>query len=418
MSGDVDTAGSSRGTGLRTWIRYHSILATLIGLAVLLVVWLIISGVMKPRKKPGPPPPIPIAEGQIKTGNIDVYLDELGTVTPVYTVTVASRVAGELTEVRYKEGQLVKKNELLAVVDPRPYEAVLLQSQGALSRDQAALKNARIDLVRYQNSFKEHAIPQQQLATQEALVEQDEGTVKVDQGNLEAAQVNVDYTRILSPIDGRVGLRLVDPGNIVPANGTTGIAVITQLQPITVIFTIAEDSLSQVVEQTSAGNTLAVKALDRTKQHELADGTLLTVDNQINTTTGTVRARASFPNTHNELFPNQFVNVRLLVKTLTDVTLVPEAAIQRNNDVAFVYVIQPDSSVKQQNIKIIATEGQVSAATGVTAGQHVVTDGFDRLQSGSKITIRKPAAKGAPDGSAGAPQPAQQPSQQAPQPSQ
>ena len=418
MSGDVDTAGSSRGTGLRTWIRYHSILATLIGLAVLLVVWLIISGVMKPRKKPGPPPPIPIAEGQIKTGNIDVYLDELGTVTPVYTVTVASRVAGELTEVRYKEGQLVKKNELLAVVDPRPYEAVLLQSQGALSRDQAALKNARIDLVRYQNSFKEHAIPQQQLATQEALVEQDEGTVKVDQGNLEAAQVNVDYTRIISPIDGRVGLRLVDPGNIVPANGTTGIAVITQLQPITVIFTIAEDSLSQVVEQTSAGNTLAVKALDRTKQHELADGTLLTVDNQINTTTGTVRARASFPNTHNELFPNQFVNVRLLVKTLTDVTLVPEAAIQRNNDVAFVYVIQPDSSVKQQNIKIIATEGQVSAATGVTAGQHVVTDGFDRLQSGSKITIRKPAAKGAPDGSAGAPQPAQQPSQQAPQPSQ
>jgi len=418
MSGDVDTAGSSRGTGLRTWIRYHSILATLIGLAVLLVVWLIISGVMKPKKKPGPPPPIPIAEGQIKTGNIDVYLDELGTVTPVYTVTVASRVAGELTEVRYKEGQLVKKNELLAVVDPRPYEAVLLQSQGALSRDQAALKNARIDLVRYQNSFKEHAIPQQQLATQEALVEQDEGTVKVDQGNLEAAQVNVDYTRILSPIDGRVGLRLVDPGNIVPANGTTGIAVITQLQPITVIFTIAEDSLSQVVEQTSAGNTLAVKALDRTKQHELADGTLLTVDNQINTTTGTVRARASFPNTHNELFPNQFVNVRLLVKTLTDVTLVPEAAIQRNNDVAFVYVIQPDSSVKQQNIKIIATEGQVSAATGVTAGQHVVTDGFDRLQSGSKITIRKPAAKGAPDGSAGAPQPAQQPSQQAPQPSQ
>jgi multidrug efflux system membrane fusion protein len=288
--------------------------------------------------------------------------------------------------------------------------AVLQQSQGQLSRDQAALKNARIDLVRYQNSFKEHAIPQQQLATQEALVDQDEGTVKLDEGNLAAAQVNVDYTRIVSPIDGRVGLRLVDPGNIVPANGTTGIAVITQLQPITVIFTIAEDSLSQVVEQTSTGNTLTVQALDRTKQRHLADGTLLTVDNQINTTTGTVRARATFPNTHNELFPNQFVNVRLLVKTLTDVNLVPEAAIQRSNDTAYVYVIQPDSSVKQQTIKILATEGEVSAATGVEPGTKVVTDGFDRLQSGSKVTIRQPGAQGAP-GNNGGQQAAQQPSQ-------
>jgi len=399
-------------------IKEHWILACLIGLAVVLGLWLIISAFVRPKKKAGPPPPIPVAEGQIKVGSIDVYLDELGTVTPVYTVTIASRVAGELTEVRYKEGQLVKKNDLLAVVDPRPYVAVLLQSQGQLSRDEAALKNARIDLVRYQNSFKEHAIPQQQLATQEALIEQDEGTVKLDQGNLAAAQVNVDYTRIASPIDGRVGLRLVDPGNIVPANGTTGIAVITQLQPITVIFTIAEDSLSQVVEQTSLGNTLAVKALDRTKQRELADGTLLTVDNQINTTTGTVRARATFPNTHNELFPNQFVNVRLLVKTLTDVTLVPEAAIQRNNDAAFVYVIQADGTVKQQNIKIIATEGQVSAASGINPGQQVVTDGFDRLQSGSKVTIRKPGAKGgAPDNGGGTQPPAPQ-AQQAQQPSQ
>jgi membrane fusion protein, multidrug efflux system len=413
MSSNVDTAGSSRTASLGAWAKYHWLLASLIVLAVVLLLWLIISSVMKPKKKAGPPPAIPVAQGNVTTGNIDVFLDELGTVTPVYTVTVASRVAGELTEVRYKEGQLVKKNDLLAVIDPRPYVAVLLQSQGQLARDEAALKNARIDLVRYQNSFKEHAIPQQQLATQEALVEQDEGTVKVDQGNLAAAQVNVDYTRIVSPIDGRVGLRLVDPGNIVPANGTTGIAVITQLQPITVIFTIAEDSLSQVVEQTGLGKTLAVKALDRTKQRELADGTLLTVDNQINTTTGTVRARATFPNTHNELFPNQFVNVRLLVKTLSDVTLVPEAAIQRNNDAAFVYVIQADSTVKQQNIKIVATEGQVSAATGVDPGQPVVTDGFDRLQNGSKITIRKAGAKAAPAGGGAQPaaQQAQQPSQ-------
>jgi membrane fusion protein, multidrug efflux system len=406
-----DREAVSREVAFRTWIKKRWIIACLIGLAVLLCLWLIISAFLRPKKKVGPPPPIPVGESQIEKGSIDVYLDELGTVTPVYTVTVASRVAGELTEVRYKEGQLVKRNELLAVVDPRPYQAILLQSQGQLSRDEAALKNARIDLVRYQNSFKEHAIPQQQLATQEALVEQDEGTVKLDQGNLAAAQVNVDYTSIVSPIDGRVGLRLVDPGNIVPANGTAGIATITQLQPITVIFTIAEDSLSQVVEQTSAGTTLAVKALDRTKQHQLADGTLLTVDNQINTTTGTVRARATFPNTHNELFPNQFVNVRLLVKTLTDVTLVPEAAIQRNNDAAYVYVIQPDSTVKQQNIKIVATEGEFSAATGVDAGQQVVSDGFDRLQSGSKVTIRKPGVKGATSNNGGGQQSAQPPSQ-------
>lgn len=398
MSSEVNTVNSARSTGSRTWARTHWITAGLIVLGIALLLWLIISAFLKPKKKTGPPPPTPVAEAQVTSGSIDIYLDELGTVTPVYTVTVASRVAGELTEVRYKEGQTVKKNELLAVIDPRPYQAVLLQSQGQLSRDEAALKNARIDLVRYQNSFKEHAIPQQQLATQEALVEQDEGTVKVDQGNLAAAQVNVDYTRIVSPIDGRVGLRLVDPGNIVPANGTTGIATITQLQPITVIFTISEDNLSDVVEQMATGRTLTVKALDRTKQHQLAAGTLLTVDNQINTTTGTVRARATFPNTHNELFPNQFVNARLLVKTLSPVNLVPEAAIQRTNDAAFVYVIQSDGTVKQQTIKIQATDGEVSAATGVDPGAEVVTDGFDRLQNGSKVAIRSPNGNGSGGG--------------------
>ncbi len=390
MSSAVDTVHSPRGGGMRVWARTHWIVAGLLVIALAFLLWLIVSAFMKPKKKAGPPPPTPVAAAPVTTGNIDIYLDALGTVTPVYTVTVASRVAGELTQVRYQEGQMVKKHQLLAVIDPRPYEAVLVQSQGQLSRDTAALKNARIDLLRYQDSFKEHAIPQQQLATQQALVDQDEGTVKIDQGNLDAAQVNVDYTRIVSPIDGRVGLRTVDPGNIVPANGTTGIATITQLQPITVIFTIAEDSLSDVVEAMATGRTLAVKALDRTKQHELADGTLLTVDNQINTTTGTVRARATFPNAHHELFPNQFVNARLLVKTLTQVNLVPEAAIQRSNDSAFVYVIQGDGTVKQQPIQIQATEGEVSAATGVDPGAQVVTDGFDRLQNGSKVTIRKP----------------------------
>jgi membrane fusion protein, multidrug efflux system len=279
-------------------------------------------------------------------------------------------------------------------VDPRPYVAALLQAQGQLSRDDASLKNARIDLTRYENSYKEHAIPQQQLATQEATVDQDVGTVKLDQGNLAAAQINVDYTSIVSPIDGRVGLRAVDPGNIVPANGTTGIAVITQLQPITVIFTIAEDSLGDVTEQMANGQTLAVKALDRTKQKQIADGTLLTVDNQINVTTGTVRARATFPNTHNELFPNQFVNARLLVKTLKQVNLVPEAAIQRNNEAAFVYVIQQDNSVKATDVKILATEADVSAVTGVAANEQLVVDGFDKLQNGSKIVVRQPQTPG------------------------
>jgi membrane fusion protein, multidrug efflux system len=404
MSSDLDTV-NSRGFG--AWAKTHWIMAGLIVLAILLLLWLIMSAFLRPKKKAAPPQPIPVGEAQVTSGSIDIYLDALGTVTPVYTVTVASRVAGELTKVRYKEGQLVKKNELLAVIDPRPYQAVLLQSQGQLSRDEAALKNARIDLLRYQNSFKEHAIPQQQLATQEALVDQDEGTVKLDQGNLAAAQVNVDYTRIVSPIVGRVGLRLVDPGNIVPANGTAGIATITQLQPITVIFTIAEDSLSDVVEQMATGRILPVKALDRSKQRQLADGTLLTVDNQINTTTGTVRGRATFPNTHNELFPNQFVNTRLLVKTLSNVNLVPEAAIQRTNDAAFVYVIQGDSSVKQQAIKIQATEGEVSAATGVDPGEQVVTDGFDRLQNGSKVAIRKPGGKGAAAANGGGAPPSQ-----------
>jgi multidrug efflux system membrane fusion protein len=378
---------------LRT--KRHWMISALIGICVLAVLWLFVAWLMKPKAKPAAPPPIPVFVASVKLGSINIYLDNIGTVTPVYTVTVASRVAGALTEVRFKEGQMVKKGELLAVIDPRPYQAVVLQAQGQLARDQALLKNARLDLVRYQNSYKEHAVPEQQVATQQALVEQDEGILKLDEGNLAAAQVNLDYTHIVSPIDGRVGLRTVDPGNIVPADGTTGLVTITQLQPITVIFTIAEDDLAQVTEQVATGRILAVDALDRTKQHKLAAGSLLTLDNEINTTTGTVRARATFPNTQNELFPNQFVNTRLLVKTLTQVNLVPEAAIQRNNDVAFVYVVKPDMTVQSVNVKILATEAAFSAVTGVTASQQVVTDGFDKLQNGLKIAIRKPPAKSA-----------------------
>jgi multidrug efflux system membrane fusion protein len=408
---DLETAASpadrdvhrSRAQRLGARIKRHRVISAVIGVCVLILIWLLIAWWSKPKPKPAAPPPIPVSVAPVKLGSINIYLDNIGTVTPVYTVTVASRVAGELTEVRFKEGQMVKKDELLAVIDPRPYQAVVLQAQGQLARDQALLKNARIDLVRYQNSYKEHAVPEQQVATQQALVEQDMGVLKLDEGNLAAAQVNLDYTRIVSPIDGRVGLRTVDPGNIVPADGTTGLVTIAQLQPITVIFTIAEDDLAQVTEQMPTGRALPVDALDRTKQHKLATGTLLTIDNEINTTTGTVRARATFPNTHNELFPNQFVNTRLLVKTLTQVNLVPEAAIQRNNDIAFVYVVQPNSTVQSVNVKILATEAEVSAVTGVTPNQQVVTDGFDKLQNGLKIVIRQPGAKPATEGASPAP---------------
>jgi membrane fusion protein, multidrug efflux system len=382
-----------RNTDLSSKTRKHWIVITLVVVAAVLCIGLLVHVFSKPKAKPAGPQAIPVSLAPVTVGDLDVYLDALGTVTPVYTVTVVSRVAGEITEVRFKEGQIVKKNDLLAVIDPRPYIAAQLQAQGQLGRDEAALKNARIDLVRYQNSYKEHAIPEQQLATQQATVDQDVGTVKLDHGNLAAADVNVDYTRIVSPIDGRVGLRNIDPGNVVPANGTSGLCVITQLQPITVIFTIAEDDLGDATRGIATGRAMTVQALDRSKQHPLATGTLITIDNQVNTTTGTVRARATFPNTHNELFPNQFVNARLLVKTLTQVNLVPQAAIQRNNDAAFVYVEQPDSTVKSVNVTILATEAETSAITGVQAGDELVTDGFDKLQNGSKIVQRKATAE-------------------------
>ncbi len=383
--------------------REHPVLWIAGLVALVLFGWLIFHFFFKPKPKPPVQAGIPVSTGEVKQGEIGIYLDALGTVTPVYTVTVTSRVTGELTDVYYKEGQMVKKNDLLATIDPRPYQALLTQARGQLTRDQAMLKNARLDLVRYQNAFEQHAIPEQQLATQQALVEQDSGVVELDQGNLASAQVNVDYTRISSPIDGRVGLRTVDPGNIVPADGTTGLATVTQIQPITVIFDISEDDLPQVTEQLSTGRTLGVTALDRSQQHKLAEGSLITIDNQINPTTGTVRARATFPNLKSELFPNQFVNARLLVKTLTNVDLVPSAAIQRNNEAAFVYIVQPDDTVVSRDVKITAVDGETSAVSGVKPGEKLVTDGFDKLQSGSKITIRTPQA--APSAAPAAPAP-------------
>ncbi len=349
------------------------------------------SGTPKSGGKNAPPPGgVPVSVDMVRRGNMPVYISSIGTVTPVYTVTVTSRVVGELVEVHYKEGQIVQKGDLLAVIDPRPYDAAYVQAQGQLARDQALLNNARIDLQRYTTAMATHAIPEQTYATQQAAVAQDEGTVKLDQGNLDAAKVNVDYTRITAPISGRVGLRLVDPGNIVAANGTTGLLSIAQLQPITVIFPMAEDYISEVEHEVRLGHSLRVDALDREDQHELAQGTLLTLDNSIDTTTGTVRVRATFANTNYELFPNEFVNARLLVKTLQGVSIAPGAAIQRNGDQAFVYVVDPKTSTVQlRNVTVTQTSGNSAAVTGVNPGETVVTDGFDRLDNGVRVSLKQ-----------------------------
>ena len=324
-------------------------------------------------------------------GDLGIYVNALGTVTPVYTVTVTSRVVGQIDSVNYQEGQMVHKGDSLLEIDPRPYQAALTQVQGQLAHDQAVLNEARIDLERYQQAFARNAIAKQQLDDQQQVVSQDEGTVENDQGQVENAKLNVTYCHITSPIDGRVGLRLVDPGNIVQANGTTGLVVITQLQPITVIFSVAEDYLPQIQQQLRQGHRLEVDAFDRAQQKKIACGSLLTLDNQIDTTTGTVKLKAIFPNKDDALFPNQFVNARLLVDTQHAATLIPTAAIQRNAQGAFVYLVKPDQTVHAHNYGG-TTDGNTSAVQGLNPGDIVAVDNFDKLQDGMKIAERQPAS--------------------------
>jgi multidrug efflux system membrane fusion protein len=321
-----------------------------------------------------------------RRGSIGVYITGLGAVTPIYTVTVRSRVDGQLMKVLYREGDMVKDGDLLVEIDPRPFQVQLIQAEGQLAKDQAALDNARIDLARYQTLLAQNAVPEQQLATQKATVVQDEGVVKTDQGLIEGAKLNIVYSRIAAPISGRIGLRLVDPGNIVHASDTNGLLVITQVQPISVIFTIAEDQLPPVFKRMNAGQRLRVDAYDREMKNRLAQGSLTTLDNQIDQTTGTLKLRATFDNEDQALFPNQFVNARLLVEEKRGVTLVPTAAIQRNSQTTYVYLVKPDSTVTVRPVTVGTTEGDDSEITsGLAPGDVVVLTGVDKLQEGSKV---------------------------------
>jgi multidrug efflux system membrane fusion protein len=323
-----------------------------------------------------------------KTGNIGVYLDAIGTVTPVYTTTLVSQVTGVISEVRYREGQIVRRGEPLIQIDPRPFQANVLTAQGNLDRDTNLLAQAEMDLKRYQDAWARNAIPKQTLEDQEKLVLQDQGTVKADQGTLQFDQVQLAYTNITSPISGRIGLRLVDPGNLAVANSTTPLAVVTQLQPITVVFTIPEDNVSQLQQQMRKGKPLTVDALDRSNLSNLATGKLQATDNQIDTTTGTLKLRASFVNKDNALFPNQFVNARLLLQTLQNVVLIPSSAIQHNGDQTYVFLIQ-DNVAHIHNVKPGVSEASVTEVQGLNPGDVVADSSFEKLQDNSKITITK-----------------------------
>ncbi len=341
---------------------------------------------------------VPVAAVPAKLGDLNQYISAIGTVTAYNTVTIKSRVDGALDKVNFTEGQSVKAGDLLAEIDPRPYQVQLEQAEGTLAKDVASLENAKVTFARDKELYKENALARQDLDNQETAVGQYAGSIESDKGAVDNAKLQLTYSRITSPITGRVGLRLVDPGNIIHATDTTGLAVITQLQPIAVDFSIPEDDLPSLESAMKANPRLPVEAYDRDFKHQLAAGTLLTTDNQIDQTTGTIKLKASFPNEDNVLFPNQFVNSKLLVNTLHNVILIPAAGLQRSQQGSFVYVVKPDQTVEMRSVTVGASQGDVIAIDkGLAAGDLVVTDGVDKLQQGSHVSVQTAAI---PPGSA------------------
>jgi multidrug efflux system membrane fusion protein len=381
-----DDEGGEPGPQPRRWRR--SLLIAGAALLLLIPVVLLLRGRgAKPGRDRGAGRTFAVVAAAAHTGDMPVYLDGLGTVTAINTVTVRSRVDGQLVRVSYQEGQLVRQGDLLAQIDPRPFEVQAQQAEGQLARDEAALQNARLDLKRYEALMAEDAVPRQQLDTQAATVNQLEGTIKTDQAQVASARLNLTYSRITAPITGRVGLRIVDPGNMVHASDPNGLVVITQIQPIGVVFTIPADQLPPVMAGMTHGPRLRVEAWDRDRKNLLAQGTLEAVDNQIDETTGTMRLKALFPNEGATLFSNQFVNARLLVDTLHGTVMIPTAALQRSPQGTYVWVVKPDSTADMRTVEVQHTEGEETAVrSGVAPGEPVVTDGVDNLQPGAKVT--------------------------------
>jgi membrane fusion protein, multidrug efflux system len=393
-----DTASGWR-TRLAEQRRVLGIIAVV--LALVLVAWL-----LKPTATRAPPGrfaasgPMPVVAATAHPGDMPITLNGLGTVTPLATVTVQSQIAGQIVHISFKEGQTVKAGDPLIQIDPRPYQVALEQAQGALMRDKALLANARVDLARYQTLFAQDSISEQQLTTQKALVAQDEGAVKTDQGQIDAAKLNITYCHIVSPIGGRVGLQQITVGNYVTQSEPNGLAVVTQLQPISVVFTLPEDEIPPLLKQLHAGASLPVTAYDRSNSRQLARGTLQSIDSQIDTTTGTIRLKAMFPNADEVLFPQQFVNVVLLLDTLHGVTLIPQAGVQRGAPGTYVYVINADQTVSVRKVTLGPEDpANVSITQGLKPGERVVIDGADKLKEGAKVLLRQPGAAAGTAGS-------------------
>jgi membrane fusion protein, multidrug efflux system len=347
--------------------------------------------------------PMPVATANAQSGAMPIVVNGLGTVTPITTVTVQSQISGQITQIAFKEGQAVKKGDLLIQIDPRPYQVALENAEGALARDKALLANARVDLERYTTLFAQDSIAEQQLSTQKSLVEQDVGIVKTDQAQIDAAKLNLIYCHITSPVDGRAGLQQVTLGNYVTPAEPNGLVVVTQVKPITVVFALPEDEIPPILAQMHAGQTLLVTAFDRSHTTQLASGSLQSVDSQIDTTTGTVKLKAIFPNQDEKLFPNQFVNVDLLVNTLQGATLIPQAAVQRGAPGTYVYLVNADQTVSVRKITLGPGDAsRIVVTSGLSVGDVVVVDGADRLKDGARVRLPQRAAPGAPGSTPGA----------------